>query len=675
MSSSVSLASHLPMPEILSGKLPPADYSQCPFWFWNDNLDEVEIRRQMAGFQAHGVEAFVIHPRIGLPNSIDWLSPELFRFMRIAVEEARRLGMWVVLYDEGMYPSGSSAGQVVATNSAFHARCLSCSTHELSAEEIGAKTLGGKDKESAMDKDIRLLARVTRANGEPLWIYDRKVDSVVRGLHYMSDETHPWPAEEEPPAADLLNPEAVLCLRRLVYDRFYAELGDHFGTTIKAIFTDEPHPLGRCREQKVMPGTSDILTHVQRILGYDFTPHLPALWFDDEPNAEEYRRQYNEAIAVRMGETYYEPLSEWCARHGIALTGHPAEPTDLGHLKYLHIPGQDIVWRHVEPHKPSALEGPPSTMAKAAASSAFHRGRARNMNEFAGAFGHELTFTELKWLASWLLIRGCDLLMPHAFYYSVRGIRRDERPPDVGPNSAWWDDYRPWADATRRLCHINATHAPVCEVAILGRSTELPWEAARTLLQHQIDFHYIEPEDLMSLTESLSGSGEKKAGWNEAERRLHIGPGRYTTVIEEKNFDHPAMDCFSMDLSLENPDSNAPTPGIPWSDTGWSRVQKRVRPVVTLDSPAPDLRARYVVSRGSSYINETSASPVRPTHVVMLFNEGADSLTRRITLPPEFYSASTHAVHQLDIYTGESTLWTGERPLTLEPHGWAVFVC
>jgi len=62
-------------------------------------------------------------------------------------------------------------------------------------------------------------------------------------------------------------------------------------------------------------------------------------------------------------------------------------------------------------------------MAKAAASSAAHHHRERNLNEFAGAYGESLTYEELKWLASWLLIRGCNLLVPHAYYYSMRGPR------------------------------------------------------------------------------------------------------------------------------------------------------------------------------------------------------------------------------------------------------------
>lgn len=597
---------------ILSGKLPASEFSQCPFWFWNDSLEEKEILRQIADFQNHGVDAFLIHPRIGLPHSIRWSSPELFYYMKVAVAEAKRRNMWVMLYDEGMYPSGSASGQVVERNPAFQARGLSCSDHELCGSDLRAK-------------DKHLLAKVKRANGRELWIYDQKIDAVIRGLHYLGDETAPDPPEEEPAAADLLNPEAVQCFIELVYDRFYTELGSSFGSTIKAIFTDEPHPMSRCRESGIAPGTSDILARVNSCLGYDFTPHLPALWFDDEPGAGRCRRDYAAAISSRMDETFYRPVSRWCEEHGIALAGHPAEPADIGHLKHFHIPGQDIVWRQIEPFQASALEGPPSTMAKAAASTAFHLGRPRNLNEFAGAYGHSLTFFELQWLASWLLVRGCNLLIPHAFYYSVRGLRKDERPPDVGPHSPWWQDYRAWADFTRRLCWLNATFHPVCEVAILGRRTELPWQAAKSLFEHQVDFHYVDPDDL--------------AGATLEDGIICVGQGRYSTLVVEEGFEHQAA---------------AFAPVVRWSEAGWNEIQKRVHPVVALDHPAPGLRARHLRSGNCD--------------VVLLFNEGEETLERRVIFP------ARGNIQLMDLATGQLGISDPSAPLLLAAGAWAAMV-
>ena len=94
-------------------KAPPEEFSLAPFWFWNDHLSEKEIVRQMDDFQAHGVDAVVIHPRVGLPRHLGWMSRALLDVMGFAIEQAHQRGMWVILYDEGMYPSGSSSGQVV----------------------------------------------------------------------------------------------------------------------------------------------------------------------------------------------------------------------------------------------------------------------------------------------------------------------------------------------------------------------------------------------------------------------------------------------------------------------------------------------------------------------------------------------------------------------------------
>lgn len=439
----------------------PREFTLVPFWFWNDELDEREILRQIADFEAHGVYGFVIHPRIGLPWSCGWMSDRLLHYMRVAIEEAARRNLIVFLYDEGMYPSGSSSGQVVAANPSFQCRGLTLAP-------------GGN-----------LVAETHRGR-----VYDAPSEqSHIRGVHWLDEAKG---IEHCPPAADLLNPDAVACFIRLVYDRYYHEFREHFGRTIQAIFTDEPNVLGRGAAPGFRPGTTGILEHVNRLLGYDFTQHLPALWFDDEPDVERYRADYRRAVNQRLDETYYRQLSDWCVAHGVALCGHPDSSEDVGRLRYFQIPGQDLVWRYVEPDKPSALEGAHATMAKCSASAMVHQGRRRNLNEFCGAYGHELTFGEMKWLADWCLVRGVNLLVPHAFYYSVRGPRRDERPPDVGPHSAWWGDFKRFADYCRWLCWLNTDSRHVCDVAIQCESDHLPWRAAKVLHENQIDFHYLE---------------------------------------------------------------------------------------------------------------------------------------------------------------------------------------
>ena len=64
---------------------PPREFSVMPFWFWNDDLVEDEIVRQLGDFEAHGVYGIVFQPRVGLPRDIGWMSPRLLHFMRVAI--------------------------------------------------------------------------------------------------------------------------------------------------------------------------------------------------------------------------------------------------------------------------------------------------------------------------------------------------------------------------------------------------------------------------------------------------------------------------------------------------------------------------------------------------------------------------------------------------------------
>jgi hypothetical protein len=500
---------------------PPREFSQVPFWFWNDELSEKEISRQLQDFVDHGIYAFTIHPRVGLPKSIDWLNDKMLYFMDYALKEAEKKNMWCILYDEGMYPSGSASGQVAAENPLFRPRGLFAI--DLDEVKPGEEKFGFKIDESGkpvIGENQNLIEVVKRkANGHNIAIVDRYVKpnySVIRGLHFIdnnpprrSDKKEV--AEETPLAADILNPDAVKSFIKHSYQKYYDGLGKYFGKTVKAMFTDEPSFLGRKLEKGIVAGNKELLKFANNWLKEDFTDKLPSLWYDDEPEAKANRSAYNRALNARLEETYYKQLSDWCAEHKVALVGHPAQPDDIGHLRYFQIPGQDVVWRNVEPNNQNAIEGAESTQAKCASSAMIHLKRRRNSNEYCGAFGHNFTFREMKWLVNWLLIRGCNLLVPHAFYYSVRGPRIDERPPDVGPNNTWWGEFKPFADETSRLCWLNTDSKHVCDIAILGLNDYLPWQAAKICFQNQYDFNYVEARHLWE-NAVVDSQGIKLAG-------------------------------------------------------------------------------------------------------------------------------------------------------------------
>jgi hypothetical protein len=335
-----------------------------------------------------------------------------------------------------------------------------------------------------------VVTTIDRPGKGKIAIIEKPSGGVIRGLHYKGEGTD-HQLEEAPPAGDILNPEAVASFIDLVYETYAREFGRYFGTTILGIFTDEPSPLGRGNEKDLIPGNARLMPQINRILGYDFTPCLPDLWYNDTPESAKHRIDYYRAVNICLGENYYKPLGKWCHDHSISLMGHPAESMDIGTEKYFQVPGQDLVWRYVEPG-PKALDGQHSTMAKCASGAMVHQGARRNSNELYGAYGHNLTYSEMEWLANWCFVRGQNLLFPHAFYYSVRGPRYDERPPDVGPNSSWWQEYKKFADECRRLSWLNTDSKQVCHVAILCEATLLPDKSAKICYQNQFDFNYLE---------------------------------------------------------------------------------------------------------------------------------------------------------------------------------------
>jgi hypothetical protein len=539
------------------------------------------------------------------------MSENMINYMRVAIEEAAKQDMWVMLYDEGMYPSGSSSGQVVKENPKFRTRGLFAI--DLDETKPGTEKYNiriDKKGEPELAPGQNLVGIIKRKrNGHRIAVIDRAIKdgySIIRGLHFLEENplrrtNHKEVPENTPPAADILNPEAVACFIRLVYQRYYNEFKEHFGKTIHAIFTDEPSFLAKRAERGAVPGTTGILKYVNRVLGYDFRPYLPTLWYKDEPDSERYRRDYSRALQARLEETFYKQISQWCDSHGIALCGHPAAPDDIGHLRHFQIPGQDIVWRYIEPNKASALEGPQSTQGKCASSAMIHLHRRRNLNEYCGAYGHNFTFEEMKWLTNWLIIRGCNMLVPHAFYYSIRGPRIDERPPDVGPNSPWWNHYKGFADAARRLCWLNSDSKHVCSLAILGLNDYLPWQAAKVCFQNQLDFNYLEARHL----------------WEDAQIRpdgFHIAGMNYKALIV--GFDPPKKASKSLKV-LEEAGRL-----IHWEKSKsemllLKKINSLMRKDISFTPFCPDLRVRHVVKDR--------------LHYYIIFNEGEKHLELKVT--------------------------------------------
>ena len=523
---------------------PPREFGLIPLWFWNDDLQEEVLLDQLHAFYEAGFGGVAPHPRLGLSRRVGYLTDEYFRLLRLVVKEAARLGMKIILYDEGSYPSGAANGAVVAENPQYASQCISLWEREVEGPFCGywrpntgralldrhvCTVLGRVRQDGSIDPDtVRVpdmlphdIVRIAVPAGrwQAMSVWQTHSGGIIRGVLPEEESLH----ATAPAAADILNPAAVARFLALTHDQYYEHLREFFGSTIIALFTDEPSILGKGphRTEAPQPYTTGLVDWMaarwRGRWGDDPRAWLPALWRDYGPKTAAFRRDYAAAVQQRLEEVFYKGQSEWCAAHGIALTGHPKWSNEMSVLRYFQFPGQDMVHHYIEPGSASAIEGDHSVAAKAATSGARLQGARRILTEVCGAYGWGLTLDETKWLFDWHFVRGNNLMCPHAVYYSIRDRRAWESEPDLGVHNVWWPHFHHLADYGRRLSWLLTDGQQVCDVAILGDGNDLPWRAAKQLYQNQIDFLYVD--------DAAVGAATVEGG------RLEVGTQRYRVVI------------------------------------------------------------------------------------------------------------------------------------------------
>ena len=437
----------------------------------------------MHAFKEKGVNGFVIHPRMGLTTNIVYMEESWMHYVSYAVNLATELDMKVMLYDEAMYPSGSCHGQVVKENPEYASKGIKITTEP---------TLGDEEK---------LITSFER-DGTTYYIVEAFSYGTIRGVYYGEDDGQ----ANAPRSADLLNPDAVATFIRLTHEKYYSELGEYFGNTIFAIFTDEPSLLGRYNKGNLLAWTDDLLEDCN-MAGID-NEDLYYLFYDkNTTRGKEVNSLYNQVVYDRLKEAYYGQIAGWCTSHGIALTGHPNSSMDIGLLSEFQIPCQDIVWRYIAPGNVGVTEAGSGheTMGKCASDSARHTGKRRNGNECFGACGapddpHKFTISDAKWYVDWLFSRGCNLIIPHAFYYSVSGNRGNERPPQVGMNGSFWEEYTWFSKYIKRCSAMNTDSVNITDIAVLCTKNYLPNAAVNPLFESQTEFNYLEDSLLKEAT-------------------------------------------------------------------------------------------------------------------------------------------------------------------------------
>ncbi|MBQ7901394.1 MAG: hypothetical protein IJ365_05460, partial [Clostridia bacterium] len=346
--------------------------------------------------------------------------------------------------------------------------------------------------------------------------------------------------------SDTMNKEAIDKFIDVTHRVYKRELGDEFGKTIPAIFTDEPQlqrvtalSNGFSREDSVVPWTMDFDKSYAEQYGEDITEHLPELYFAMHGDGgAKTRYNYYRHVSERFNAAYMDNIGNWCADNGIMLTGHVLGEDWLFEMcltnadvmrtyKNMQFPGIDML-----------CDDTCYTTAVQCRSVVRQYGREGMLSEEYGVTGWDFDFRGHKFQGDWQACLGVTLRVPHLAWQTMKGEGKRDYPASIFYQSPWYKEYKYIEDHFARVATAMTRGSAVVKTAVI-HPVETYWmytaskaetkykcrelethfgELAKWLLTGWVDYDYIAE----SLLEDLCTDGGNP---------LCVGKCSYDTII------------------------------------------------------------------------------------------------------------------------------------------------
>lgn len=540
---------------------PPAPYRGAPLWSWNKKLDKDEVLGQIENFKEMGFGGAHIHVRVGLDT--EYLGEEYMDIVRDCVEQAKKQGLYIYLYDEDRWPSGYGGG-MVTKNPQFRAWHLLFTpapyeekgeTEErnfLACFSIGERSGNGvllgcydvKLDENGILAGYRKIEKEDQAEGEKWYAYAE------------TNPTHPWYNHQT--YVDVLNEAATEFFLETTHEVYREAVGTEFGKTVPSIFTDEPHmvhktnlPSAQSRQDVFLPWTLDFTDSFAKRYGINLLERLPELfWETKDTSCMEIRYQFHNHLAERFEAAYTGKIASWCKKNGIAFTGHllfeetlESQNLSAGDLmrsyRNMDIPGMDLLMDEIN-----------LTTAKQVQSVVRQYGKKGAMSEEYGVNNYDFDFRDFKFQGDWQAALGITFRVPHLSWLSMKGEAKRDYPPSFNYQSPWYREFKLLEDHFSRINLMMENGKPLVRVAVIHplenywccfgpenqtgeKRRELDEQfqnLTRWLMTNGIDFDYLDEELLPELYEPNSG----KVG--EMAYEAVILPGLYTLRDTTQDF-------------------------------------------------------------------------------------------------------------------------------------------
>ena len=456
-------------------KNPTSEYRCTPFWAWNCDLKGEELLKEIDFMKEMGMGGFHMHTRVGM--STTYLSDDYMALAKLCNEKAKKEEMLCWLYDEDKWPSGF-AGGYVTKNEEYRNKFILFTP--ISNEECGK-----------LNAVKGASAAVGRAEGG---ILIGKYDVVLDEEGYMTSYRmvnegdaiigRAWYAYMQTPApnpwfnfgtyVDTLSKPALDEFIRVTHERYKEVLGDDFGKSVPAIFTDEPQhtPKGNFHNAHdtrdiCIPYTADFEDTYRAEYGVSFIETLPEVFWDIKGQAQTARYRYHNHVADRFVGAFGDNIGKWCQDNGIMLTGHMmAEPSlcsqtvwcseVMRSLRNFGLPGIDMLCDSRE-----------FTTTKQAASTAHQYGRPGVMSELYGVTNWDFDFRGHKLQGDWQAALGVTVRVPHLYWVNMKGEAKRDYPASIGHQSSWYNEYSFIEDHFARVNTLMTRGKPYVRIGVV----------------------------------------------------------------------------------------------------------------------------------------------------------------------------------------------------------------
>jgi len=264
-----------------------------------------------------------------------------------AVNEAKKAGFAMWLYDERGYPSGNAGGITLRDHPEWEARGLLVNDVESQGGLVTLEVPPGKlvlvGAFEVQDGNIDITKKIDLAGQ----IHDGKLSWQAPAVRWhvmvmtesrLYEGTHAeGNLHAEIPYINLLMPEPTARFIDVTYGSYAKHLGDDLGKYFMATFTDEPSLMSlflRPMPYRPLPWAPNLPIEFRKRRGYDLDVELlPALVVDAGPAGEKIRYDFWQTVGELVSENYFGQIQTYCRQHDIPSGGHLlAEEGIVGHV-------------------------------------------------------------------------------------------------------------------------------------------------------------------------------------------------------------------------------------------------------------------------------------------------------------------------------------------------------